>query len=79
VSVFRIIDRHNLCLIFTVDVESHISRVVHVVDDPDTNENATQAGFLMLPKRILVMSKMLNVIMSLLSVIRRITPQQRDG
>jgi len=45
VSVFRIIDHHCLCLIFTVDIESDISCVVHVVDDPDTNENATQAGF----------------------------------
>jgi hypothetical protein len=45
VSVFCIIDHHCLCLIFTVDVESDISRVVHVVDAPDMNENATQAGF----------------------------------
>ncbi|KAJ8587133.1 hypothetical protein M405DRAFT_323648 [Rhizopogon salebrosus TDB-379] len=40
------IGHHCLCLIFTEDVESVKSRVVSVVNDPDMNEIATQAGFL---------------------------------
>ena len=39
-------DRHYLCLIFAGDVESDTSCVLPVVDDSDTNEFATQAGFL---------------------------------
>jgi len=35
-----------LCLIFAGDVESDTSRVLRVVDDSDTNEIATRAGFL---------------------------------
>jgi len=80
VSVFRIIDRHRLCLIFTVDVESDISCVAHVDDDPDMNENATQAGFFNASQA--VMSKMLIVIMSLGRQYfsdGEFTPQQRDG
>jgi len=43
VSIFCIIDCHRV--IFTADVESGISHIVHVVNDPDMDENATQVGF----------------------------------
>ena len=78
-SVFRIIDRHRLCLIFTVDVESDISRIVHVVDDPDMNENATQAGFFSASHAGLCNVENVNCDHESVVSDGEFTPQQRDG